>query len=417
MGEELSVRCCIVGGGPAGMMLAYLLARQRVEVLVLEKHADFLRDFRGDTLHPSTLELMAEIGLDEELLAIPHGEIPRLRAALGDYEVTIADFRHLPTRYKFIAMMPQWDFLNFLAQKGRQFGAFTLRMETEAADLVHDDGTVIGVHARSPTGDLEVRADLVVACDGRHSVVRQRAGLAVRKLGAPIDVLWFRLTRRPGDPDEALGRAEPGRAFVLINRPEHWQCGFVIPKGTVEKWHARGLSAFQQDIARLAPFLGDRVNEIATWDDVPVLSVVVDRLERWYREGLLCIGDAAHAMSPIGGVGVNLAIQDAVAAANLLADPLQVGAPALDDLRRVQRRREWPTRLTQRFQLQVQKRGLSPLVGREDDPQSLPRIVGLLARAARFTPLPRITGRLIGLGLRPEHVAPLRRATAETPRH
>jgi 2-polyprenyl-6-methoxyphenol hydroxylase-like FAD-dependent oxidoreductase len=411
--EHLFVRCCIVGGGPAGMMLGYLLARQGVDVVVLEKHSNFLRDFRGDTLHPSTLELMGEMGLDEELLAIPHGEIPRLRAALGDHEVTIADFRHLPTRYKFIAMMPQWDFLNFLAQKGRQHDGFALRMQTEVTDLAQENGTVVGVRAHSPQGDLQVRAHLVVGCDGRHSLVRQKAGLVIKELGAPIDVLWFRLTRKPGDPDEALGRAEPGRAFVLINRPEHWQCGFVIPKGRAEAWRVRGLPAFRQDVARLAPFLADRVGDITSWNDVPVLSVAVDRLERWYREGLLCIGDAAHAMSPIGGVGINLAVQDAVATANRLAEPLRAGAPALEDLRRVQQRREWPTRLTQRFQLLVQNRGLSPLVVDEDESQSLPWVVSLLARLARFSPLPRITGRLIGLGLRPEHVLGSARVASE----
>jgi 2-polyprenyl-6-methoxyphenol hydroxylase-like FAD-dependent oxidoreductase len=386
------------------MMLGLLLARSGVEVLVLEKHGDFLRDFRGDTLHPSTLELMAELGLVDELLAIPHGRIERLRAGLGDdQEVTIADFSHLPTRHKFIAMMPQWDFLNFLAEQAGRYETFGLRRQSEVVDLIREDDNVVGVLVRTPAGDLAVRAGLVVGCDGRNSVVRDRAGLEVEEIGAPIDVLWFRLSRRPGDPEEALGRLVPGRAFILINRPEHWQCGFVIAKGTFERLQARGLDAFRNDVRVLAPFLGDRVAEIASWADVPMLSVRVDRLRRWYRPGLLCIGDAAHAMSPVGGIGINLAIQDAVATANLLAEPLLQGRLTVDDLRRVQRRRGWPARLTQRFQVLVQRRGLSPAVD-DEGAGSIPPIVGLLARASRFTPLPRVAGRLIGLGLRPEHV-------------
>jgi 2-polyprenyl-6-methoxyphenol hydroxylase-like FAD-dependent oxidoreductase len=399
--ESASVTTCIAGGGPAGMLLGYLLARAGVRVLVLEKHADFRRDFRGDTLHPSTLEVMAELGLADELLALPHQKLPLLRALVGNTETILADFRHLPTRYRFIAMVPQWDFLNFLAEKASQYSGFTLRMRSEVTDLVEECGRVVGLRARSSDGDLEVRCGLVVGCDGRHSVVRERAQLKRRELGAPIDVLFFRLTRRPDDPNDAFGRLDAGGALILIRRPEHWQCGYAIPKGGIDALQARGLQAFRDDIARLVPFLADRVPEIADWADIPLLSVRVDRLLRWYRPGLLCIGDAAHAMSPVGGVGINLAIQDAVAAANTLAGPLLANQVAVDDLRRIQRRRELPTRMTQRLQLLIQNAGLGPAVSHDD--RAPTRMARLFARLARSTPLPRLTGRLIGLGFRPEH--------------
>jgi 2-polyprenyl-6-methoxyphenol hydroxylase-like FAD-dependent oxidoreductase len=400
--EAIHTRCCVVGGGPAGMMLGYLLARAGIDVVVLEKHADFLRDFRGDTIHPSTLEVLHELGLLESFLALPHQEVRQLGFSLGDTFVPIADFSHLPTRCGFIALIPQWDFLDFLAGQGRRLPGFHLRMEAAATELVEDAGRVVGVRATTPRGGLEVRADLVVGADGRHSVVRERAGLKVEELGAPMDVLWFRLPRRPAHPEETMGRFDVGRIFIMINRGDYWQCGFVIPKGTIEALHARGLPAFRESVVGLAPFLREDVAEVRSWDDVKLLTVRVDRLIRWYRPGLLCIGDAAHAMSPVGGVGINLAIQDAVATANRLAAPLREGRLREEDLRRVQARREWPTRATQRAQVFVQERVISRVLGGQIVLRP-PLPARLLMRWPR---LRRIPGRLVGLGVRPEHVAP-----------
>jgi 2-polyprenyl-6-methoxyphenol hydroxylase-like FAD-dependent oxidoreductase len=394
------VRCCIAGGGPAGMMLGFLLARAGVDVLVLEKHADFLRDFRGDTVHPSTLEVMAELGLLDEFLKRPHQEARQLTGYVGGEPVVVADFSHLPTRCRFIALMPQWDFLDFLASHARRYPTFHLAMQAEVTDLIKDGGQVVGVRAKTPGGPLEVRADLVVGADGRHSTVRERAGLKVEDIGAPIDVLWFRLSRRPEDPDQPAGRFDRGRILVMINRGDYWQCGFVIPKGGIEEVRRRGLEAFRAEIAALAPFVANRVDELRSWDDVKLLTVVVDRLRRWYRPGLLCIGDAAHAMSPVGGVGINLAIQDAVAAANLLAAPLLAGRLTTDDLRRVQRRRQFPTRVTQWVQVLVQERVIRRVLGGRRRLR-LPLPLRLLRR---FPVLRRVPARLIGIGIRPEHV-------------
>ena len=316
---EIAVRCCVVGGGPAGMMLGFLLARAGVEVLVLEKHADFLRDFRGDTIHPSTLEVIHELGLLEAFLRLPHQEATQLTAQIGDTSFPIADFRHLPTRCRFVAFMPQWDFLDFLAEQAARYPTFRLRLQAEATALIEEQGRVAGVRATTPDGPLEVRADLVVGADGRHSVVRERAGLEVRDLGAPMDVLWFRLPREPGDPDQPMGRFGPGQLLAMLNRGGYWQCGYVIPKGSLDRLRQQGLPAFREAVAGLAPFARERVGELRGWDEVKLLTVRVDRLARWYRPGLLCIGDAAHAMSPVGGVGINLAVQDAVAAANIRA--------------------------------------------------------------------------------------------------
>jgi len=398
--ETAPVRCCIAGGGPAGMMLGFLLARSGVDVLVLEKHGDFLRDFRGDTIHPSTLDVMHELGLLDEFLALPHQKVHRLVAQFGDTLVPVAEFSHLPTRCRFIAFMPQWDFLDFLAARAARLSGFRLRMEAEVTDLVEEAGRVVGVRVTTPRGPLEVRADLVVGADGRHSVVRERAGLAVEELGAPMDVLWFRLSRRRGDPETTMGRFDIGRIFIMINRGQYWQCGYVIPKGTVEALHAQGLPAFRDSVGRLAPFAGDRADELRSWDDVKLLTVRVDRLSRWYRPGLLCIGDAAHAMSPVGGVGINLAVQDAVATANLLAAPLREGRLQVDDLRRVQARREFPTRVTQRMQVFIQDRVISRVLGGRQ-PLRPPLALRLLARVPA---LRRVPGRLIGMGVRPEHV-------------
>ena len=391
----------MVGGGPAGMMLGLLLARAGVSVQVLEKHADFLRDFRGDTIHPSTLELMHELGLLDALLRLPHQELPRLVAQVGDVLLPIADFSRVPTRCKFIAIMPQWDFLDFLARQGARYAGFHLEMRAEATDLVEDRGRVTGVRGQARSGPFEVRADLVVAADGRSSVLRDRAGLPVEDLGAPMDVLWFRLRREPGDPTDTMGRFDVGRIFVLINRGGHWQCGYVIPKGSAEDVRRRGLPAFRSGVAALAPFAADRVGEIASWDDVKLLTVKVDRLRQWYRPGLLCIGDAAHAMSPVGGVGINLAIQDAVAAANRLAAPLRERRLITEHLRQVQRRREWPTRVTQWLQVMVQRRVIGATLGRRDGRLTPPRLLSVLARTGILTPLP---ARLVGVGVRPEHI-------------
>ena len=396
-----AVACAVAGGGPAGMMLGLLLARAGVSVVVLEKHADFLRDFRGDTIHPSTLELMHELGLLEELLALPHQEVPRLVAQVGDATVPVADFTHLPTRCKFIAMMPQWDFLDFLARHAARHPAFRLEMRAEVTGLVEEGGRVVGVRATTPAGPLEVRAALVVAADGRASMLRERAGLRVEDLGAPMDVLWFKLSRRPPDPDATMGRFDAGRIFVLINRGQHWQCGYVIPKGSADLVMEQGLEAFRASVARLVPFAAGRVGEIRSWEDVKLLTVKVDRLREWCRPGLLCIGDAAHAMSPVGGVGINLAIQDAVAAANLLWQPLARGGPTLDDLRRVQRRREWPPRVTQGLQVLVQRRIITRVLRGDAERVTPPPIIRLLARCAL---LQRLPARLVGLGIRPEHI-------------
>jgi 2-polyprenyl-6-methoxyphenol hydroxylase-like FAD-dependent oxidoreductase len=382
------------------MMLGFLLARAGVEVVVLEKHADFLRDFRGDTIHPSTLDVMAELGLLDEFLRRPHQEVTTLSGRVEDTLVTVADFKHLPTRCKFLAFMPQWDFLNFLAEQAARFPSFHLCMQTSFEDLQWDGGSVAGVRARGPDGTVEIEAALTVGCDGRESAVRARAGARSVELGAPMDVLWLRLTKHPDDPHDTFGYIRGGRIMALIDRGAYWQCAYVIPKGTFVELQERGLDEFRRQVIATVPFLRDRVGEIQNWDDVKLLTVRVDRLRRWYRPGLLCIGDAAHAMSPIGGVGINLAVQDAVATANILGDKLRHGAVTPRDLRAVQRRRERAARLTQGLQLFIQSRvigrvladGRAPLLGR----------VPWLLRALPF--LPRVPARLVGLGFRPEHV-------------
>jgi 2-polyprenyl-6-methoxyphenol hydroxylase-like FAD-dependent oxidoreductase len=385
------------------MMLGFLLARAGVEVMVLEKHADFLRDFRGDTVHPSTLELVHELGLMEEFLALPHQRVHELGAQVGAENVPIADFSHLPVQAPFIALMPQWDFLNFLAEQAGRFPSFALRMRAEVVDLVEDAGRVVGVCATTPSGSLQVRAALVVGADGRTSVVRARAGLAVEALGAPMDVLWFRLSRSPADPGQTMGRFGAGQILVTLNRGDYWQVGYVIPKGSADALRRAGLDAFRQRVAAQMSVARERLDEIRAWDDVKLLTVRVDRLRRWYRDGLLCIGDAAHAMSPVGGVGINLAVQDAVAAANILAAPLREGRLGVGDLARVQRRRALPTRLTQWMQVVVQRRIITSVLGSDGAPLRVPLALRLLARWPR---LRRIPARLIGLGVRPEHIGP-----------
>jgi len=398
--QQLSTRCCIVGGGPCGLMLGFLLARAGVDVVVLEKHADFFRDFRGDTIHPSTLELMNELGLFEQFLALPHQKALTIGAFFGDKEYAFADFTHLPTRAKYVALMPQWDFLNFIAEQGRKYPAFHLRMQANATDLIEEGGRVAGVRAQTADGLLEVRADLTVGSDGRHSTVRERAGLTGHDLGAPMDVLWFRMPKKPNDPAETMGRFTAGRIVILIDRGDYWQCAFLIRKGAFDETRRAGLPAFRQSVAHIMPVFADRVDELKDWDQIKLLTVVVDRLERWHRPGLLCIGDAAHAMSPIGGVGVNLAVQDAVAAANILWQPLKQGTLREDDLDHVQERRELPTRVTQRMQVFIQNKVIDVALG-ADTAIEAPLPLRLMSR---FAWLRRIPARLVGMGVRPEHV-------------
>src|SRR5580658_7814473 len=361
--NTIQTRCCSGGGGPAGMMLGFLLARAGVDVVVLEKHADFLRDFRGDTIHPSTLELMYELGLLEEFLKRPHQEVRELAGQVGEETVKIADFTHLPTQCKFLALMPQWDFLNFIVEQGRRYPHFQVKMKAEAVDLIEQDGRVVGVSAKTPDGAMEIRALLTVGADGRRSVVRERAGFQVMDIGAPMDVLWMRISRLPSDPPQTLGRIDSGQLLVMLDRGDYWQCAFVIRKGTYAEFQRRGIEAFQQELRRLVPYFGDRANEIDDWKKVSLLTVTVDRLCVWFCPGLLCIGDSAHAMSPIGGVGINLAIQDAIATANILASRLRNGAVGVDALREVQMRREFPTRMTQGMQVFVQNHLISRVLG------------------------------------------------------
>jgi len=406
MAETITTRCCIAGGGPAGMMLGFLLARAGIDVVVLEKHKDFFRDFRGDTIHPSTLELMHELGLLDEFLTVPHDEVSRLAFQVGADRIPMVDFRHLPTRCKFVALMPQWDFLDFLAKQGKRYPKFNLRMETEATDLIFDGGNVTGVRAKTSDGDLEIRAALVVGCDGRHSTVRQSAKLEVEDVGAPIDVLWFRLSRKASDTEETGGHIEAGKMLVMLNRRDYWQCAYVIPKGGIETVKREGLAAFRDRVSEIEPFLKDRLGELKSFDDIKLLTVAIDRLRQWHRPGLLCIGDAAHAMSPVGGVGVNLAVQDAVAAANILAEPLRAGAVTTAHLAAVQARRSFPMRVIQRVQVIVQNKLLSPALASSERPKP-PFVMRLIQW---FPALRRIPARIVGLGVRPEHIQTPERA-------
>src|ERR1700674_1731623 len=373
--QTLFTRCCIAGGGPAGMMLGFLLARAGIDVIVLEKHADFFRDFRGDTIHPSTLELMHELGLLGRFLKLPHQEVLAVSGIIGETPVTLADFTHLPTHCKFLAFMPQWDFLNFLAREGKRYSGFRLMMRAEATDLVRSGDVVAGVRVKTPKGEIEIRA--------------------------PMDVLWLRLSRKRNDPHQVLGRIAAGRLFVMLDRGDYWQCAFVIAKGSIDKLRAKGLKALRAEIVRVEPRLRDRVKEIRTWDDAKLLTVAVARLRQWFLPGLLCIGDAAHAMSPVGGVGINLAVQDAVAAANLLWQTLSTGVPSVDELRAVQKRRMLATRVIQRMQVFIQNRIIRGVLASTATPRA-PWIVQLLNR---YPVLRRLPARLIGVGVRPEHIA------------
>ncbi|HZV79067.1 MAG TPA: FAD-dependent oxidoreductase [Candidatus Binatus sp.] len=398
--ERIQTTACVVGGGPAGMMAGFLLARAGVPVIVLEKHADFFRDFRGDTIHPSTLELMHQLGLLDRFLQLPHQEVREIGAVVGQVYVRIGDLTRLPTVCKFLAFMPQWDFLDFIAREAAAYKTFALRMLADVDELIIESGVVTGVRAATPGGQLEIRAPLVIGADGRHSIIRDKAGFTVDSFGAPMDVLWFRIAREPSDPGQVLGRVDRGKMMILLDRGDYFQCGYLIRKGDFDEIRQRGLQAFRDDIAFLSPFLRDRVDTIADWSQVSLLTVVIDRLRQWYRPGLLCIGDAAHAMSPIGGVGINLAIQDAVATANILWRSLRAGNAPLDLLARVQQRREFPTRVTQGAQVTIQNNVIRQVLG-VDRPVSPPFIMRLLDR---YRILRGIPARLVGIGVRPEHI-------------
>ena len=389
-GSIVTVRCAIIGGGPAGMMLGLLLARAGVRVVVLEKHADFLRDFRGDTIHPTTFELIHELGLLDQFLRLPHQRAVQMKYVIDGRVVSMADFSRLPTTCKFMGFMPQWDFLNFLATEAKRFPAFELRMESNVVDLVQEGDRITGVRAKTPQGDLEVRADLVIGCDGRNSTVRQLAKLEVENVGVPIDILWMHISKRDRDPEQFFGFVRGRRGLGLIDRDAYIQLGVVIPKGGIDELKKRGLTALHEEIVELAPFLQDRVAELDDWSKIKLLTVQINRLPRWYREGLLCLGDAAHAMSPAAGVGINLAIQDSVAAANLLAAKLINGPVSMADLAAVQKRREWPTRLVQAMQASVHRYAATR---------------NLIVNALRRLPgIQFLTARFIGMGPRPEHI-------------
>jgi 2-polyprenyl-6-methoxyphenol hydroxylase-like FAD-dependent oxidoreductase len=397
--ETSRTTCCIVGGGPAGVMTGYLLARSGMQVIILEKHKDFFRDFRGDTVHPSTLQLFDELGLLQQLLKIPHQEYRSISLMFGASHFKMADFSHLHTQCKFIALMPQWDLLNFLTEHGKQFPGFNLRLEHEVTGLIQSGGRVTGVEAKTPAGNVQITAELVIGCDGRHSVVRESAKMETMELGVPIDALWFRISRKNDDPETSLGNVNFGKALILINRGEYFQAGLIISKGSFDQIRQNSLTAFQHQITQIAPWLGDRVYELKDWDQIKLLSVQINRLKQWHRPGLLCIGDAAHAMSPAGGVGINLAVQDAVATANLLVKPLLEANLTEENLAQVQERREFPARVTQQVQVFAHKGIVA--VFQNSGPAEPPWQLRL---AAGLPGLPRLVGRIVGIGIRPEHV-------------
>jgi 2-polyprenyl-6-methoxyphenol hydroxylase-like FAD-dependent oxidoreductase len=397
----MKVRCCIVGGGPAGMMLGYLLGRAGIDVVVLEKHADFFRDFRGDTVHPSTLQVMDELGLSDAFLKLPHQQLQKMDGMFGGTSVRLADLARLDVKFPFIAFMPQWDFLNFLRESGKRFTSLKVMMSAEAVDLIRDGDRIAGVKVRTPEGIVDIEADLTVACDGRHSLVRERAGFAIEEIGAPMDVLWFRAGKRENENERLFARVDPGKMMVTFDRGDYWQCAYVIAKGQYDAVKARGLPTLLDDIARMAPVLKSGLADVKSWDDVKLLTVAINRLQRWTLPGLLCIGDAAHAMSPIGGVGVNLAVQDAVATANLLAAKLKNGCPSVYELDAVQRRRAFPVRMTQRMQVVVQNNIVNAALKPGNQPLKPPLVMRLVTAVPW---LQGITARFIGVGVRPEHV-------------
>src|ERR1700742_636975 len=401
MPQTVQNHCCIVGGGPAGMMLGYLLGRAGIDTVVLEKHADFFRDFRGDTVHPSTLQVMDELGLIDGFLKLPHQQLQQMDGRVGEQSVRLADLSRLRVKYPFIAMMPQWDFLNFLRESGKRFSSLKVMMNANATDLIRSGDAIVGIIADTPEGPVEIRAGLTIGCDGRHSIVRERANLEVEEIGAPMDVLWFRAGRRPDENERLFARLQTGKMLVTFDRGDYWQCAYVIAKGQFDAVKARGLDAFRNDVVGMAPILREGLSDVKSWDDVKLLTVAINRLKRWTRPGLLCIGDAAHAMSPVGGVGVNLAVQDAVATANLLAARLVKGCPSEDELDAVRKRREFPVRMTQAMQVVVQNNIISVALKPGDAPVKPP----LPVRIINAVPwLQGITARFIGLGVRPEHV-------------
>jgi 2-polyprenyl-6-methoxyphenol hydroxylase-like FAD-dependent oxidoreductase len=406
MPRTIETHCCIVGGGPAGMMLGYLFGRAGIETIVLEKHADFFRDFRGDTVHPSTLQVMDELGLIDGFLKVPHQRLQTMDGQFGDESIRVADLGRLHSKYPFIAMMPQWDFLNFLRESGKRFASLQVMMNTNATDLVWSGDRVAGVSADTPEGPVEIRAGLTVACDGRHSALRDRARLEVKEIGAPMDVLWFRAGRRPDETENLFARVQTGKMLVTFDRGDYWQCAFVIGKGQFDAVKARGLDSFRNDISGMAPVLGAGMADVKSWDDVKLLTVAINRLKRWARPGMLCIGDAAHAMSPVGGVGVNLAIQDAVATANLLAAKLVAlknskGCPSEQELESVQQRRDFPVWMTQAMQVAVQNNLISHVIKPDEKPLRVP----IFLRVITSVPwLQTLAGRLMAIGVRPEHV-------------
>jgi 2-polyprenyl-6-methoxyphenol hydroxylase-like FAD-dependent oxidoreductase len=398
--RTITTRCCIVGGGPAGMMLGYLLGRAGIDTIVLEKHADFFRDFRGDTVHPSTLQVMDELGLIDEFLTIPHDRIQKMDGYFGSTLLRIADISRTGAKYPYIAFMPQWDFLNFLRDKSVRYPNLKVMMRTEATGLIWSGGVVTGVKAMTPDGPIDISADLTVACDGRHSIVRPAAELDVEEIAAPMDVLWFRVAKG-AETESVFARLEPGKMMVTIDRRDYWQCAYVIAKGHYDEIKARGIDAFRADVSRLAPILKAHIDDVKDWGDIKLLTVAINRLKRWTRPGLLCIGDAAHAMSPVGGVGVNIAVQDAVATANLLAAKLARGKVTETDLDAVQKRREFPMRMTQRMQVVMQNNIISRALSPGNQPLTPPLIMRLINA---FPPLQGLTARFLAIGVRPEHV-------------
>ena len=401
-GRSSRRQCCVVvGGGPAGMMLGYLLGRAGAQTTVLEKHGDFLRDFRGDTVHPSTLRIMDELGLLDALLRRPHQRLAVVVGWFGKQHIQLGDFRGLPSRYAFVAIMPQWDFLDFLSSEANKLPAFELRMRANASRLLEEGGRVLGVCGSDAEGEFEVRADCTIACDGRHSTLRVAAGFEVEDIGAPIDVLWFRVGRDPAALDNSLVRIGPGYIVVALDRGDYWQCALVVPKGGAEALQRGPIEAFRARAIEAAPILAPHMADVPSWDDVKLLTVSVDRLRRWSKPGLLCIGDAAHAMSPVGGVGINLAIQDAVAAANLLAVKLREGSVGEQGLDGVRRRRLWPTRATQAVQVAIRNEVLVPVLSGANAELQVPLPMRLVTAVPA---LQRVVARVLGMGVRPEHV-------------
>ena len=397
--NHLATTCCIIGGGPAGIMLGFLLARAGIQVTVLEKHTDFFRDFRGDTIHPSTLDLLYELGLLDKFLTLQHSRVSSLSATIGGKRFAIADFSHVPTHCKFIALMPQWDFLNFLSAEAARLPTFTLRMGWEATGLLQQNGVTTGVRANTPDGPAEIPAILTVGCDGRHAISREAGHLPLQDNGVPIDVLWLKIARHPSDPENAFGYVNYGRLIILINRKDYFQVGYIIAKSTFPQIQEAGLPAFQQSLERIVPFLAGRTAEIDSWDKVKLLTIQVNRLQQWSSPGLLCIGDAAHVMSPVGGIGINIAIQDAVATANILTEALLSNALTPHHLNQVQHYREKAVRSTQRVQV-FAHRILNRVLHQRGQVKP-PLALRILTSIPGFQQLP---ARFVGVGLQPQHI-------------